>query len=1017
MLNALKEDHPDIYAGVKSATLTRDDAEKFCEKLRVNTPGHVYKQRRNLFVLGLEKGAKELGWDVHIPAPIGTYKRETPYFTRNAMFSLARFREFESRFLESLKRPVPEMHHIAFGYIAFSATVYGGLINRDWLIAWMKDPFNGLVYDHPIVWVEMYRSLTGKQKDPSDQGMAIHKRWFPDPLTLLLMGKLHGLIAQAHYKRSDPWQYLLALMEHLEIPIPIRPKSLAEFLEVAHTRVALYSKTYLADYAAGKLKSASVSPEVWARIRSGKSLPIKSKASYIEAEHLRIQKKLSIPVSAVAMTPAIWGKLYEAIFPKESRSKAKRTSSAESKQNIYEFLDQHGYQLSTLGWLLAQWSINLLSYKRGVRKGSKIAASSVHTYVTTIAKPLHIHLGDADIRGLSESEFYELYRDAIEQKPSEEIKKTTALRLSEFHEFLVQYWDVPPLDLSEFYRGHYKSELGVDANIICPSMYDAIITALGGMTSQQPRQQLMLVLMTMLAQQCGLRRAEVMTLLCSDIVGSYEPVLFIRHNPYAYKKSDNAIRQVPLKAFLTHKEINLLKGWLLQRNNEDGISRDPQQTDNKRLLFCMPGEPRVPLDEESAFRTIHQAMRQVTQDQTVHFHTLRHSFASWFLFRMEASDDSCWRPKSVAALNSPYNSFRRSVIEQARLHLNAQVSRKSLYQLAQSCGHASPEMSLRHYVHTLDLTLGMSSWRPVSQPNLGNEALINLTGLGPARVYRIRQESGQEEWLASIYVPAAFKKLKHQFKDDLSKSLKDVDTSPVLIGPKPLGWSMIQSIREDLQIQNMNENQLVQKYSIEPDELRQWIARADEICRMRTRSTAKHPTGKLRHRLDSDRLFPTRPSSRYDIAMTDRIFDRYQRADEDRRKVIREGIRCFIERYSLSSGDIRFTDKASARKYTAFLSAIGIHSEEIRFIHYRGKGSASDEARVQLESWAKALSVPIGQCELASSPPGQSKDDGTIGITLSSATGRTGKGRKAKTIKATMPYGFRYALYILYIIG
>lgn len=1025
MLKWLNEDHPDLYAGVIGAILTRDDAEAFCEKLRINMPAHVYRQRRNLFVLGLEKGAKELDWNVHIPAPIGTYKREAPYFTRSAMFSLVRLREIENRFLESLNRPIPEIHHVVLGYIVFSAAMYGGLIDRYWLIAWLKDPFYGLVYDHHIAWVELYRSLTGKQNDSDVQGRRLHRRWFPDPLTLLLMGKLQRFITQAQYKRTNPWQYLLALMEHLEIPGPTRPKSLAEFLGVAHTRVALHSKTYLADYAASKLKSASLPPEIWARLRSGKSLPIKAEASYFEAEQSRLVKQLSIPVNKVSMTPSMWRKLYEAIYPNVSRSKAKRSSSAESKKNIQEFLDQYGVQLNPIGWLLAEWAKHLLSYKPGNRKGSKIAASSVYQYITTIAKPLSAHLGDEDIRGLSESEFYELYRDAIEQKSSEDIKKTTALRLSEFHEYLVHVWDVPPLDLSEFYRGHYKSELGVDANIICPAMYDGIIQALGGMTSSQPRQQQMLVLMTILGQKCGLRRAEVMTLLCSDIIGRYDPVLFVRHNPYAYKKSDNAIRQFPLKAFLTHKELNLLKKWVIQRDNEDSIANlDPQQIDNRRLLFCQPGEPRSPVDEESAFRTIHLAMRQVTKDQTVHFHTLRHSFASWFLFRMEASDDPFWRPNSVAALNAPSNSFRRSVTERARLALSTQASRKSLYQLAQSCGHASPEMSLRHYVHILDLMLGLTCWRPTSQPHLSSASLMNITGLGQARVYRIKQESGQGDWLPSIYVPAAFKKLKHQFKDGLAPSLKEMDTSPIVIAPKPLAWSTIQSVLEDRLIQKMSGDQLVQKYSIEPDTLSQWIARAGELYRMTTRSTAKHPKGKPRHRnsehllRDSKRLsFLDRPLSRYDNAMTNRIFDRYQRADQNHKQVILEGVRYFVDHFSLSSGDLRFTDKALARTYTEFLSAIGIKPNEIRLIHYRGKGFEAVDAQAQLGNWAKALSVPFDQCELASSPPGQSKNDGTIGITLSSATGRTGKGRKAKTIKASMPYGFRYALYILYIIG
>lgn len=1018
LLKTLKEDHPNIYAGIAGVTLSKVEAERFCEKLRIDTPGHVYKQRRNLFVLGLEKGVKQLGWDLYIPAPVSSYRRETPYFTRNTMFSLSRLREIEKCVIESLDNPIPENKSISLGYLIFTATVYGGLINRDWLIAWTRNPFDGLVYDEPIAWIELYRSITGKKGRSSDQVQALHKRWFVDPLTLLLLGRLHDQIIRANYERSDPWTHLRTLMDHLDIPDHIRPKSLAEFLRIAHIRVALHSKPYLADYGAGKLKSASLPPEIWARIRTGKPVPIPDQLPDTEAETIpSLQKKLRPKSFHGSMTPALWRNLYEAIFPKESRQKEKRTSSGQSKANLNRFLDIYGDQLSPLAWLIAQWAISLLTYKRGIRKGSKIAASSVHSYVTTIAKPLHIHVADNDLRGFSEAEFYELYRDVIEQKTSEANKQTTALRLVEFHEFLVTYWDVEPVDLSEFYRGHYKSELGVDANLICPSMYKGAVQALGGLRANQPREQLMLVLMTMLGQKCGLRRAEIITLLRSDIIGNYDPVLFLRHNPYAYKKSDNAIRQIPLKAFLTHKELSLLKSWLHIRDTEDRSMSLSQRSEKKRLLFCRPGEPNAPVDEGMAFKAIHQAMRQVTGDPNVHFHILRHSFASWFLFRLETSADPLWRPRAVLALNARENSHRRSQAERARLRFDPRVNRKALFQLAQTCGHAGAEMSLRHYVHMLDLLLGLNCWKPASQPSLSKDAVINLTGIGQAMAYRYRQRSDQDEWLPSIFVPTAFMQLKHQFKDTLTKNLKSMDTSPVVIERKPIGWRTLQSILEARQTGKMRVPDIAGTYDVEEQFIEGVLEGARHLYKMRTRSTSKYPKGKPRHRLDSARLpFPIRPTSPYDITICDRIFDRYMRADLQKREVILAGVRRFIDSFSLSCGDIRFTDQNAAKGYLAFLSAIGIKQGEIWLIHYRGKEIGEAQASNQLQNWAKALSVPAGQCKLAKSPFGQSKGNGTIGVTIKSLTGRTGKGRKAKQPKFTMPYGFRYVLYLLFIL-
>ena len=237
MLKALKEDHPNIYAGLAGATLSKVEAESFCETLRINAPGHIYTQRRNLFILGLEKGVKDLGWDLYIPAPVSPYRRETPYFKRNSMLSLSMLRKIEKCFIESLDKPIPENKSIAFGYVIFTATVYGGLLDRDWLIAWTRNPFDGWVFDKPIAWVELYRSVTGKKDEASVQTQTLHNRWFLDPVSLLLFGRLHNQIIQANYKRSDPWVHLRTLSDHMDVEDHIRPNTLAACLKSSYRRV------------------------------------------------------------------------------------------------------------------------------------------------------------------------------------------------------------------------------------------------------------------------------------------------------------------------------------------------------------------------------------------------------------------------------------------------------------------------------------------------------------------------------------------------------------------------------------------------------------------------------------------------------------------------------------------------------------------------------------------------------------------------------------------------------------
>jgi len=853
--------------------------------------------------------------------------------------------------------------------------------------------------------------MTGKLNPTESQDNKLHKRWFVDPLTLLLMGKLYEQINNTNIQRADPFRYLNALMKYLEISDDVKFRNLPDFLHVAKTRMGLYSKPYLVDFGAGSIKSASLPPKVWARMRTGQPIQIVKKEPAISAKYFTPKTSFKKPLNQlIKMKSNLWRKFYNSIYPQTSRQKEVKTTSSQSKKNIADFLGLHGSELSTLGWLLADWAKWLLTNRSGQRKGSKIRASSVYSYITSIAKSLHVHCGDDDLLKYSDLEFYALYKDVIDQKTSEKNKKYTAARLTDFHYFLVQYWDVENVDLSEFYRGSYTSDLGVDANLICPDMYHWIINTLGSLHPCTPREQMMLILMVVLAQKCGLRRGEVLTLLSSDILGNYSPVLFVRHNPYAYKKNDNAIRKIPLKSFLSHKELKYLKAWVELRKSED--QNLPVNTHTKNhLLFCKLGEPTQHPDESMLFKTIHKAMRQVTSDPNIHFHIFRHSFATWFLFRMESSADAFCRPKSICALNTPENSHRQSLIERARLHLDLKANRSSLYMLSQTCGHAEPSMSLRHYVHLLDLMLGLYCWRENSQPELTLQAIQNLTNIKKAMAYRYRNRSTCHKWIPSLFVPTSFMKLKHIFKDDLVKNETVMNVTQVVIEKTPIKWSTIQNIIEDMETIKLSANELEKKYGINAKVINNWREGVKHLSRMKTKKNKLYPNGKLRHRLASAK---SRPIAANDIAMVDRILKHFNRMDECKIQEIQPHIEYLINHMTLKSCKMLFQKKSSAKKYKQFLLTIGIKPEEIKLIHYGKKGLSDADANTQLFKWSKSLSIPFNQCNISKKRFGQSINDGSVALYVNVITGKKTNGENKEPIYST-PYGFRYAIWMIFI--
>lgn len=1017
LLESLKEKHPDIYSGTSNTCLTREEADQFCNYLQTEAPGHIYKQRKNLFILGLERGEKQLGWNVYIPAPVTTSMREPARFTKESFQNMQKLRTIEVALLHSLRNPIPDNHGIILGYLTFTSIVYGGLLEKQWLISWLKLPMENLIYEDDLAWLDLYREIHSKQK--GDDVRRLHKRWFIDPLTLLILSSKKDYIKLSHAKRTDPWTHLSSLMHHLNIPDnkDKRPENMREFITLAHTRLSIYVKEYLADYALGKIKSASLSPAVWARIRKGVPIPIESHSTTIDEEqNYRRRAFPKVLHNKKKMPSNMLNKLYSAIFPMPTRKKEAKYVSGQSKKNVEEYLSIYGDQISPVVSLIAQWCINQFTYKKGRRRGSMIASSTVHSYVTTIAKPLHLHVLYDDITNYSEVEFYELYKDVIESKGSENAKQTTAARLAEFHEFLAFYWAVPAVDLSEFHLGKYKAELAVDSNLICPPMYRKVLEVFGGLVDELQRNQIISLLIIVLGFKCGLRRAEVLTIACSDICGTYNPVLFLRHNPYAYKKSDNGVRKIPLRTFLSQKELAFLKLWVKQRNIEDGVREEHQwlKENQRRLLFCSPGQPTRPVDETTMFAAIHNALRQVTRDQNIHYHSLRHSFSTWFLYRLESGDKKAWRPEAFIALKDISMSARQCKVYRHKLRLDTSVNRKSLYELTLKCGHSSPEMPLRHYIHLLDLMLGCSIMQYEAQPILCFKSIMQLIKQKKARVYRIRQESDSDQWIPSLFIPAAMKELKQQLKDPLIKQKKDFDLTPVTINPSPINWKTVQRVLED---RGHSISDISRKYSIDSSLLEKWLCRVNELEKMRTRRTILYPEGKPRHNLDNkSQFFPTCPISRYDIEMVHRVVTKYQRAQDEKRRFIAEWVKYFIDHFATSSPDIRFSSRDDASAYTNFLMTIGLNYNEIRLIHYRPKGCDNSTANEQMEHWTKWLSVPIQQCTFAKGTYGKSNGYGTVGISVSAPTGCIKENGNEKT-KFTMPYGFRYALYIIFIIN
>jgi len=116
----------------------------------------------------------------------------------------------------------------------------------------------------------------------------------------------------------------------------------------------------------------------------------------------------------------------------------------------------------------------------------------------------------------------------------------------------------------------------------------------------------------------------------------------------------------------------------------------------------LPEKAMDAIDEDLLFRKIHRVLKAVTQDETLRFHHLRHSFATWTVMRLMLSDLD-----HIPEL-FPHQVKTQKWLEQSKafrkgLYLNDSMTRKHIYAVSSLLGHSGPDMSLEHYIHCLDL--------------------------------------------------------------------------------------------------------------------------------------------------------------------------------------------------------------------------------------------------------------------------------------------------------------------------
>lgn len=216
----------------------------------------------------------------------------------------------------------------------------------------------------------------------------------------------------------------------------------------------------------------------------------------------------------------------------------------------------------------------------------------------------------------------------------------------------------------------------------------------------------------------GLRRAEGLGLMPSDLLPGPFCEVMVRDNDIRTLKTENANRCVEL-GILAHPFSELLLPVRELFRQAENLGTD---------LSCN-------ISDDVIVPIVHEALRAVTGLRTCHMHTLRHSSAHWNFMRLALADlghMDLFPHLSKTTIWLQSSRELRSLL----LHSGESVN-DCAWIVAAIMGHSNPgRVTFRYYVHSLDILLAqfLETRTPSGAPANADE-LRGLSGLPHSTAY------------------------------------------------------------------------------------------------------------------------------------------------------------------------------------------------------------------------------------------------------------------------------------------
>ncbi|MDM1697232.1 site-specific integrase [Thiopseudomonas alkaliphila] len=649
---------------------------------------------RRFLRAGLAKGAQELGWQVELPPTEMTIISEKNSITPDGFIQLAQLRNQIKAFEERLvNQPNNPSVSLTYGQLLFSATVFGGLADSK---AMLQLPYAKEKIRHykDYVWIDLFTDDYPKHIH-ADRGL---RRWFPDPVSLILLTRLPEL-PQGYEDKSKlrRWlnQALAQFIYSLSGDVLGRTTYKEQQALIRHwlATVSVYQHTvlppYLVRHCTGESSSTAWPESVWLRV-------LKQQALLLSSADKSYGLTLDEPeptISPVALT--INDNKKNLIFTGVRTALYKSSQTTEpSLKTLLERLGKlkaEAVQASPLLYCLIDW------VKKRLRK-TEIRRSTAYQQLTSLGKTLLSTFDEAELLSLTAEDFQAGYETILESTPSAITRQNKADLLRRFHAHASNLLQLAPIKLS------YADEVFFalpDANTFTETEYQLLYQFLKAQKDTSPITHAQLIVL-ILGYRCGLRISEIRHLQLDDLqypgmleilpterleqLGRYAATLLIRGDQFNKLKSKNSRRQLPLNILMSSKErVELLNYHQAQR-----VKVGKRKVQGKFIFSEDNG--KTPMDFTELQRNLHEQMRQLTGDPDLRFHHLRHSFASHAL----QASHNLTEPLQLPA--------------HWQGHMLQGTSRKHLHQISNYVGHSSGNVTLQHYTHNLDCIVRDLLW-------------------------------------------------------------------------------------------------------------------------------------------------------------------------------------------------------------------------------------------------------------------------------------------------------------------